>query len=56
MAAFRYNVGMETIVTFVLESTDPEDATGLTEDDYMRIMDGVAQLGGYDVDFAKKVS
>ena len=37
-------------VTFKIEVSDPEDSTGLTEEDYDSVTGSIMDLGGYDID------
>lgn len=44
---------MHVQVTFKIDASDPDDHTGLAEDDYIGVIDGVGQIGGYDVEIEK---
>ncbi len=40
-------------VTFKYDGSDPDDSTGVSEEEWIELMDGVAALGGYDVEITK---
>jgi hypothetical protein len=41
-------------VTFKMDVTDPDDQTGLTEEEFDNVMNEIPMtLGGYDVEVAK---
>lgn len=46
----------EIKITFIYEPDEPDDddATGLSEDEYGRVMDAIMALGGTDIQFEKK--
>lgn len=45
---------MRVKVTFYIEADDPEHDTGVTGDTYDRVVEGILELGGEDVEFEKE--
>jgi hypothetical protein len=44
-------MSMHVIVTFHLEADDPDHPTGVTSDTFEKVSNGIAELGGEDIDF-----
>ena len=40
-------------ITFLLEASDPDHSTGLTDEDYTHLMDQIIQMGGDDIEIEK---
>ena len=40
-------------VSFTIEADDPDHSTGVTNDTYEAVSQGVAELGGEDIEFEK---
>lgn len=42
-----------TIVTFHYDGSDPSHNTGISEDEFENLSNGISNLGGYDIEFEK---
>jgi hypothetical protein len=44
----------KVVINFIYDGSDSDNPTGLSEDEFDKLHDGISSLGGYDISFEKE--